>query len=75
MYQLFDAACAGEAAAISPAPGPPCARSAQPWILATTIIASSMAFIDGTVVNVALPALAAIFGRHARERAVDHRGL
>lgn len=33
------------------------ARNAQPWVLVTTIIASSMAFIDGTVVNVALPAL------------------
>ena len=38
-------------------PASPCAHGAQPWILATTIIASSMAFIDGTVVNVALPAL------------------
>jgi EmrB/QacA subfamily drug resistance transporter len=28
-----------------------------PWILIATILASSMAFIDGTVVNVALPAL------------------
>jgi EmrB/QacA subfamily drug resistance transporter len=27
------------------------------WVLATTILGSSMAFIDGTVVNVALPAL------------------
>src|SRR5215204_3382408 len=27
------------------------------WVLATTILASSMAFIDGTVVNVALPFL------------------
>src|SRR5712692_204213 len=35
----------------------PCARSAEPWILAATILGSSMAFIDGTVVNVALPAL------------------
>jgi len=41
-------------AAPCPTPSPP--RSA-PWILVTTIIASSMAFIDGTVVNVALPAL------------------
>lgn len=30
---------------------------ARPWILAGTIIASAMAFIDGTVVHVALPAL------------------
>ncbi len=28
-----------------------------PWILAATIPGSSLAFIDGTVVNVALPAL------------------
>src|SRR4051812_49157497 len=28
-----------------------------PWVLAATILGSSMAFIDGTVVNVALPAL------------------
>jgi hypothetical protein len=37
-----------------------CARPATakgPWILAATILGSSMAFIDGTVVNVALPAL------------------
>src|SRR3989442_8147517 len=37
----------------------PCARAAEPWILAATILGSSMAFIDGTVVNVALPALQA----------------
>src|SRR5436305_3873955 len=30
---------------------------ARPWILAATILGSSMAFIDGTVVNVALPTL------------------
>ena len=35
----------------------PCARMSEPWILAATILGSSMAFIDGTVVNVALPAL------------------
>jgi len=34
----------------------PAARNG-PWILAATILGSSMAFIDGTVVNVALPAL------------------
>ena len=28
-----------------------------PWILAATVLGSSMAFIDGTVVNVALPAI------------------
>src|SRR6185369_5438180 len=35
----------------------PCEPAAASWILAATILASSMAFIDGTVVNVALPAL------------------
>jgi EmrB/QacA subfamily drug resistance transporter len=35
----------------------PCGPSSAPWVLAATILASSMAFIDGTVVNVALPAL------------------
>src|SRR5918911_5537433 len=35
----------------------PCPKAAGPWILAATILGSSMAFIDGTVVNVALPAL------------------
>src|SRR5436190_20761088 len=35
----------------------PCSRNRGRWVLAATILASSMAFIDGTVVNVALPAL------------------
>src|SRR5579859_2819189 len=38
-------------------PASPCGPQAQAWILAATILASSMAFIDSTVVNVALPAL------------------
>ena len=36
-----------------------CTRDAMPWILAATIVGSSMAFIDSTVVNVALPVLQA----------------
>lgn len=35
----------------------PCKAASKPWILAATILGSSMAFIDSTVVNVALPAL------------------
>src|SRR6267143_4737443 len=35
----------------------PCVRAAQRWVLLATILGSSMAFIDSTVVNVALPAL------------------
>ncbi|MGH8095619.1 MAG: MFS transporter [Chthoniobacterales bacterium] len=35
----------------------PCSGADGRWVLAATILGSSMAFIDGTVVNVALPAL------------------
>src|ERR1700686_204880 len=35
----------------------PCTKERGRWILAATILGSSMVFIDGTVVNVALPAL------------------
>jgi EmrB/QacA subfamily drug resistance transporter len=44
-----------------------CEKSARPYVLAATILGSSMAFIDGTVVNVALPALQTAF----RATAVD----
>jgi EmrB/QacA subfamily drug resistance transporter len=39
----------------------PCAEKSRPWVLAATILGSSMAFIDSTVVNVALPALQSSF--------------
>ena len=39
----------------------PCKPQAGAWILAAAILGTSMAFIDGTVVNVALPALQASF--------------
>src|SRR5437667_2306721 len=35
----------------------PCSKVAGHWVLVATTLASSMAFIDSTVVNVALPAL------------------
>jgi EmrB/QacA subfamily drug resistance transporter len=35
----------------------PCARSSRRWTLVAAILGSSLAFIDGTVVNVALPAI------------------
>jgi EmrB/QacA subfamily drug resistance transporter len=38
-----------------------------PWVLAATILGSSMAFIDGTVVNVALPALQSALGATVSE--------
>ena len=45
-----------EAVLLSTVPSP-CGRAAARWVLAATILGSSMAFIDGTVVNVALPVL------------------
>jgi len=39
----------------------PCVAKAGPWILAATILGSSMAFIDGTIVNVAAPKLQSAF--------------
>ena len=39
------------------ASGARCAQPSRPWVLAATILGSSMAFIDSTVVNVGLPAL------------------
>ena len=38
-------------------PSPACAATARPWVLVATILGSSMAFIDSTIVNVALPSL------------------
>lgn len=35
----------------------PCAPRVRPYVLAATIVASAMAFIDGTVVSIALPAI------------------
>ncbi len=39
----------------------PCRVESGPWVLAATILGSSLAFIDSTVVNVALPAIQASF--------------
>src|SRR6266849_6038425 len=49
-----------EAAILTGLAGPPCPDSGA-WVLAATILGSSMAFIDGTVVNVALPAIQSDF--------------
>ncbi len=38
-----------------------CQERAKPWILTATILASSMAFIDSTAINIALPSLQAGF--------------
>src|SRR5437879_1385204 len=39
----------------------PCAPRDRPWILTATILGSSMAFIDSTVVNGAIPTLQKAF--------------
>src|SRR5437016_2356301 len=39
----------------------PCIQGARVWILVATILGSSIAFIDSTVVNVALPAIQSNF--------------
>lgn len=39
----------------------PCRPQSGPWILAAAILGTSMAFIDSTVVNVALPSLQTVF--------------
>jgi len=45
----------------------PCAKRQKTWVLVATILGSSMAFIDGTVVNVALPFIQAQFNATVSE--------
>src|SRR6476620_1259333 len=56
MWATFQEPCDENVIRSRPAAAP-CAKARGRWILAATILASSMAFIDSTVVNVALPAL------------------
>jgi len=56
--------CEEAAAETAPGAQKPCKG---PWVLIVTILASSMAFIDGTVVNVALPALQNSFHATVRD--------
>ena len=50
-----------EAVVRSTRSGVPCEPQARIWILAATILGSSMAFIDSTVVNVAMPSIQGSF--------------
>ncbi|MGZ5261203.1 MAG: MFS transporter, partial [Burkholderiales bacterium] len=50
-----------EAIARSTRASAPCAPGAERWVFAATILASSLVFIDGTVVNVALSQLQRAF--------------
>lgn len=45
----------------SPDPVPPLSDPRRKWVLPVTILGSSMGFIDGSVVNVALPSMQASF--------------
>ena len=48
----------GHLARLRPVEGAvPCAVASRPWVLAATILGSAMAFIDGSVVNIALPVI------------------
>src|SRR5438445_13715031 len=57
MINLGPAPCDEGVIRAAAADVPGCANEAKPWVLAATILGSSMAFIDGSVVNVALPAI------------------
>ena len=46
-----------DVAGVPGAPEAPCGPAQQRWVLAAAILGSSLAFVDGTVVNVALPAI------------------
>src|SRR5918993_1153506 len=45
----------------------PCRPSSQPWVIAAASLGSGMAFLDSTVMNVALPAVQAELGASVRE--------
>src|SRR5207247_4242793 len=61
MANILKAPCDDGMIHCAPAPSATTSSTAKrnigPWVLAATILGSSMAFIDGTVVNVALPVL------------------
>ena len=59
--RLSDPAVA-PAAAPAPAPPPACTPTQKRWVLTACILGSSLAFVDGTVVNVALPAIQQALG-------------
>jgi EmrB/QacA subfamily drug resistance transporter len=45
----------------------PCRPSSRPWIIAAASLGSGMAFLDSTILNVALPAMQADLGASVRE--------
>ena len=66
----------GRAARVLPCEGAvPCAAASRPWVLFVTILASAMAFIDGSVVTIAHPGDAARARGGARGAAVGGERL
>jgi EmrB/QacA subfamily drug resistance transporter len=59
-YTQCDAAIAARSSSVRAAGHPN-------WLIATTVLASSLAFVDGSVVNVGLPAIGATFKASAGE--------
>ena len=57
---MFKPPC-DEGVALGAPPAAACGKSARPWVLTATILGSSLAFIDGTVVTVVLPVLQQAF--------------
>jgi EmrB/QacA subfamily drug resistance transporter len=51
-----------EAAAQAAPETPGCAAHAKPWVLAATVMASSVVFLEATIINVALPAVQQALG-------------
>lgn len=51
-----------EGVILNGAPALPCSAPSRHWTLVAAILGSSLAFIDGTVVNVALPAIQRVLG-------------
>src|SRR5262245_39431187 len=51
-----------EAAARAAPDTPGCAAHANRWVLTATVLASSVVFLEATVINIALPAIQAALG-------------
>ena len=57
MTQIGKPPCDDAIVRAAPSDASPCPVASRRWVLVATILASSMAFVDGTMVNVALPAI------------------